>query len=343
MSPPLNFGIVGAGYIADVIASAIQNIDGARLAAVASRRLARAEAFAQKHGIERVFDSYQELAAWQGIDAVYAATPTAAREAVCLEAARNGKHLLAEKPFASLSSLQSITRACRQHGAAFMDATHFPHHPRTRQLKQEMAARIGRPGALRACFYFPSVNDGSNIRYDPQQEPAGAIGDMAWYALRAAAEFLPAGAVLIQANGCTRRDAASGAVIQGAGVLGFSDGSTCTWDVGYNCGACVMDLDILGPLGMISLDDFVLDWASGFFINSPDYPVGFNQRLGLVSPAGFTRVETPSQKPQTVHMLQDFIALVCDPQGEAARQSMEVTERTQKLLDAVLGELEVRG
>ena len=143
MSSPLRIGVVGCGFIADVIAHAIAEADGAVLVAAASRRRETAEAFAGKHGAGRVFDRWEDLVASPDVDAVYVATPTVLREVVSVAAARKRKHVLADKPFQSLQSVHAITAACGLAGVAFLDATHFTHHPRTAQLKRERAERIG--------------------------------------------------------------------------------------------------------------------------------------------------------------------------------------------------------
>lgn len=339
MNPRVKFGIVGTGFIADVVANAISQSD-ASLVAVASRRYERACEFANRHDDVRAFESWGDLVAWDGLDAVYVATPTSVREEICIAAAQNKKHVLAEKPFASLASLQSITQACLANGVSFMDATHFVHHPRTRQLKQELEQRIGKVQAIYTSFFFPSM-DRSNIRFDPEKEPTGAFGDMAWYSMRATLEFASANLSLVDGSGFVQKDDVSGACIRSAGVLLLSDGCTSTWDVGYNTGSVVMDLNILGQQGMISLDDFVLDWADGFAMNIPDYPVGFVQRSGIVNPTEFNRVTTPGHQPQVVNMIQNFAALTEEPEGQAARASMYISEQTQELLDTVWNQLTI--
>ena len=334
MSSKLRFGIVGTGMIADVIARAIKDVGESGLVAVASRRRATADPFAAKHGASKVFESWEELVAWDGVDAVYVATPTSVRERVCLAAAQNHKHVLAEKPFTSIGSLQSITSACRASGVAFMDATQFVHHPRTKKLKQELEDRIGRVQSVRTCFCSPHV-DPSNIRFNPEKEPSGVIGDLAWYSMRAITEFVPGEATLATVSGFAQRDEATGAVIRGSGFLVFSDGLTSTWEVGFNSDAGVMDLDFLGPQGMISLDDFVHDWAGGFPFDDPDYPVGFTQRSGFMSPSEFERVATPSSHRATSLMIRDFMALAKDPTGQLAGASISASEHTQGLVDAI--------
>jgi len=340
MNSTLRIGIVGTGYIANIIADAIQLTDEATLVAIASRQQENAETFATKYKGANVFESWEELTASDEVDAVYVATPTAVREEICISAAEHKKHVLAEKPFLNLASLQRITSACKANGVAFMDGTHFPHHPRTQQLKQERESRIGILRSLQTCFYFPS-NPAGNIRFDPGQEPAGAIGDMAWYSMRAVAEFMPENVNLISAQGFVKKDAETGAFIRGTGVLLMSDGSTATWDVGYDVGTCIMDLNLLGERGIIHLDDFVLDWMHGFPIKDSTHDVGFVERVGLVNPSGFVRVSTPSPYPPAVSMLQEFMSLTANPLGTEAMASIRITERTQSFLDAIWNNLQV--
>ncbi len=328
----LRVGIVGTGLIAGFTAQTMTASAGCRPVAVSSRSMTSAQAFAATQGFTAAFDDWRTLLASPDIDAVYVATPTAPREAICLAAACQGKHVLAEKPFASLASVRAITAACREAGVAFMDATHFVHHPRTAALKSLLAQRIGPVQAVRSNFFFPN-NDLANVRFDPNQEPMGAIGDMAWYSMRAMAEFAAPQATLRHSSGFLQRDRASGAAVRGAGVMQLSDGCTATWDVGYNCGACTMDLQLLGEHGVVTLDDFVLDWAQGFMLPRPGTEAGFSLRAGVVNPDGYEWVSTASNQPQSVLMVDAFAALAREPRGAAAAASRLASERTQALLD----------
>jgi predicted dehydrogenase len=139
----LRWGFVGTGGIANSMAPRVKQANHAELAAVSSRKMETAKAFAGKHGIGQAFDSWAELCAWDGVDAIYVATPTSVREEICVAAANGGKHVLGEKPFANLPSLQRITAACRDNGVGFMDGTHFPHHPRTAHIKSAMPESVG--------------------------------------------------------------------------------------------------------------------------------------------------------------------------------------------------------
>ena len=58
MTTPLRLGIIGTGFIADVIAHALQGTTEVTLNAVASRRVETDSAFALRHGSVPVFESW---------------------------------------------------------------------------------------------------------------------------------------------------------------------------------------------------------------------------------------------------------------------------------------------
>jgi predicted dehydrogenase len=320
---PLRWGVVGTGGIANAMARMIKLADKANLAAVSSRRMETAREFADSHGVPHSFDSWAELARSDMVDAIYVATPTSVREQICLAAAAAGKHVLGEKPFASLASVQRITAACRENNLVFMDGTHFVHHPRTLALKAEQAALTGVPWSVASAFQF-NLPDRDNIRFNTKLEPMGAIGDAGWYNMRAAVEFLPSDVVLAEARAFLRRDRQTGAAIGGSGVLQFTNGAASTWNCGFDSGAVVMDLRITGPDGVINIDDFLSQ--------NRDHSADYLLRRGGWSNGESGDIKVPSEKPGAALMFEDFAAAVANP---ALREPwMSASERTQALLDA---------
>jgi predicted dehydrogenase len=311
--------------IANAMAGMIKIAGSAELVAVSSRKMETANAFARDHGIDNAFDSWADMAAWDGIDALYVATPTSVREEICVAAANSGKHVLGEKPFASLPSLQRITAACRTNDVGFMDGTHFVHHPRTAEIKAKMAEAVGWPWSLDSAFQA-YLEDRSNIRFRPELEPLGAIGDAGWYNMRAAVEYLSPGIQIQSVNGYIRRDEQTSAAISGSGVILFDDGSTTTWNCGFDSGALIMDLRISGANGVISLDDFLANDGDG----SASYT---HLRGGFGPGATADTLTVASPQPGAALMFEDFAAMVRD---EGLRErSIESSERTQRWLDAI--------
>ncbi len=240
-------------------------------------------------------------------------------------AAANGKHVLGEKPFANLASLRRITSACRKNGVGFMDGTHFVHHPRTEKIKTTMREKIGWPWSIDSVFQF-GLTDADNIRMDPKLEPYGAIGDAGWYNMRAAVEFTTPGIKVIGLDAYVRRDRKSKAVVTGSGVIAFNDGSTTTWNCGFDAGTLNMDLRISGTGGEFSLHDFVQSERDGF--------AEYDYRKGEFGDSGtLERIKVPSAKPAAALMFEKFAAMVGD--SKLLEASVAASEKTQEWLDAV--------
>jgi predicted dehydrogenase len=321
----VRWGIVGTGAIANAMAGMIKIAGLAELVAVSSRKMETANAFARDHGIDNAFDSWADMAAWDGIDAVYVATPTSVREEICVAAANSGKHVLGEKPFASLPSLQRITAACRTNDVGFMDGTHFVHHPRTAEIKAKMGEAVGWPWSLDSAFQF-FLPDRSNIRFRPELEPLGAIGDAGWYNMRAAVEYLSPGIQIRSVNGYLRRDKQTSAAISGSGIISFDDGSTTTWNCGFDSGAVIMDLRISGAIGVVSIADFLS--------NDRDGSASYSYRRGGFGPGATTdNFTVASPQPGPALMFEDFAAMVGDER--LRERSIDSSERTQRWLDAI--------
>jgi len=75
-APPLRWGIIGPGWIAERFTASVQRHTRQQIVAVGSRNADRSAQFAARHGIERSHGSYEELVADPGVDVVYVATPT---------------------------------------------------------------------------------------------------------------------------------------------------------------------------------------------------------------------------------------------------------------------------
>jgi predicted dehydrogenase len=335
---PLRFGIVGPGMIAGVVANAIQQAGNATLTAVSSRSLANAERFAANYPDTAAVEGTAALFSRPDVDAVYIATPTTAKEDITLAAIAAGKHVLVDKPYVDSASLRRMTDAAAARGVLFMDATHFVHHPRTALIQASLPEKTGPAKSLHTAFYFP-FSDRENIRFNPTQEPMTALGDMAWYSMRAIVEYLRPSGPVTQALTTPTRDPATGAIIQAAGLIAFASGEVSTFDIGYTAGTVLMDLDLLGSTGVIRMDDFVLDWANSWSFRNPANPAGYYHRTGMATRKDFTFIPTPAATPQEVSMIETFARLA--QEGSPAEQSVhaKATLLTQSYLDALWASL----
>ena len=94
----LKLGIVGCGDIAGYTAWVSKLIPLVQLAACCDVDVARAQAFAKRHGIGLVFADYVQLLASAPLDAVYLAVPHYLHYEMILAAVEAGKAVLVEKP-----------------------------------------------------------------------------------------------------------------------------------------------------------------------------------------------------------------------------------------------------
>ena len=160
--------------------------EGVEIAAVASRDGARAQAYAQEHGIARSHGSYEALLADDGIDAVYISLPNGLHHEWTLKAIEAGKHVLCEKPYSrrAAEAAEAWDAAARS-GLVLMEAFMWRHHPQAavaRSLVEDGA--IGRLSLVRATFSF-ALHEPGNVRLAPDLD-GGALMDVGCYCVSGA-------------------------------------------------------------------------------------------------------------------------------------------------------------
>jgi predicted dehydrogenase len=150
--PPVRWGILATGNIARQFARDLLLTPGAELAAVGSRRIEAAQAFAADFGGAAAHGSYEELVADPDVDVVYVATPHSMHLDNVRIAIEAGKHVLCEKPVTvTVAQAEEMMALARQHGRFLMEAMWTACHPVAIALREDLAAgRFGTPRHLRA-------------------------------------------------------------------------------------------------------------------------------------------------------------------------------------------------
>lgn len=112
--PKINWGILGCGLIAHDFVSVLNTVPCAYIKACASRDVARSQAFAKTHGIEKAYGNYEALAQDEEVDILYIATIPSMHYAHAMLAIQNKKNTLIEKPLGtSLHEAETIVEAAR--------------------------------------------------------------------------------------------------------------------------------------------------------------------------------------------------------------------------------------
>ncbi len=116
MTSPIGIGMVGAsGAFGRFIAEAIEEMGGARLAAVAGTDPARTERAARDLAAGAHYTDYRALAADPDVDLVVITSPPASHAAIGIAAARAGKAIFVEKPIAtSVADARALLDAARE-------------------------------------------------------------------------------------------------------------------------------------------------------------------------------------------------------------------------------------
>jgi len=101
MSPDNQFrvGLVGAGYIGEFHARAIQRIPNARIVGIADVVADRAKDLAARFEVPEIFPTIEDMAR-KGVDVIHVLTPPHSHAQLAITALENGCHVLVEKPLA---------------------------------------------------------------------------------------------------------------------------------------------------------------------------------------------------------------------------------------------------
>ncbi|MDX1882065.1 Gfo/Idh/MocA family oxidoreductase [Mycolicibacterium sp. 120270] len=179
----LRIGVLGASRIADLAVVGPAHELGHRLVAVAARDRGRTEQFAEKHGVERVLDTYADVIADPEVDAIYNPLANSLHAPWNLAAVEAGKPVLTEKPFArNRSEAARVAEAADAAGITVVEGFHYLYHPVTRRAF-ELAAdgTIGDLHHVEVRMAMPSP-DASDPRWSFELA-GGALMDLGCYGL----------------------------------------------------------------------------------------------------------------------------------------------------------------
>ena len=182
---PLRWAVLGAGGIANEMADALAR-DGRTLSAVGNRTPEKAEAFAQKYGISKVYKDLREMFTDPDIDAIYIATSHNTHIPLIEEALSHGKHVLCEKPMAiTLEECESMLAEAEKAGKRLLIGQNqrlAKAHVKARELVA--AGEIGKVVTFRTAFGHGgpetwSITPGKDTWFfDKKRAAMGAMADL---------------------------------------------------------------------------------------------------------------------------------------------------------------------
>lgn len=185
----MKIGILGAGHIAEKMAKTLLELSKTGLPeysdlsyAVASRDLAKAQAFASTWGIKKAFGSYEQMCSDPQVELVYVATPHSFHHAHVRLALENGKHVLCEKCFMmNEAEAADVCSLAEEKGLLLAEAAWPCYQPFFKQIRDLVdSGIIGRPNSLIASLGYPVIDVERIIR---PELGGGALMDIGVYTI----------------------------------------------------------------------------------------------------------------------------------------------------------------
>ena len=247
---PVRWGILSTALIgtAKVIPAMLKSRQ-LTVAAIASRGLPRAQAAAATLGIPKAYGSYEALLADPSIEAIYNPLPNHLHVELTLAAARAGKHVLCEKPFAIKAADLDVLRpyTAKVH---IREAFMVRFHPQWLAVREHI--RQGAIGELRYMHVpFSYFNDDpANIR-NMADIGGGALYDIGCYAITAGRWFFEGEPERVMA--AVDRDPAFKTDRTTSGVLDFGGGRHLAFSVSTQA-ARYQRVQLVGTLGRIEIE-----------------------------------------------------------------------------------------
>lgn len=178
----MNIAFIGAGRIANTLASTMARMEDVNLYAVAARDLSRAQAFAAQYGFDKAYGSYEEMLCDPQVELVYIATPHshhAQHMKLCIE---HGKNVLCEKAFTlNAAQAREVAALAKEKGVYVAEAIWTRYMP-SRQLINEALASgvIGNVSTLTCNLSYPVTYKERIVR---PELAGGALLDVGIYGL----------------------------------------------------------------------------------------------------------------------------------------------------------------
>lgn len=185
-----NWAVIGCGVIANEMAQGLEKM-GRKLYAVANRTHEKAVAFAEKYGIEKVYDKIDDVFADPNVDIIYITTPHNTHYQYMKKALESGKHIFVEKSITLNSrELDEMVALAKQNGLMIGEAMTIWHMPIYKKLWDIVeSGELGRVQII-------TVNFGSFKEYDMKNRffnmelAGGAMLDIGVYALSIVRSFM---------------------------------------------------------------------------------------------------------------------------------------------------------
>lgn len=147
----IRVAISGTGFMGTVHTEALKRLPGVELVGIQGVTPERSRAAADRLGLPRAFDTWDDLVSDKSIDAVHIATPNRWHHPQTVDALRAGKHVMCEKPLAMNTAESSeLVSLARESGKVCGVNYNIRFYPINLEAKSRIAA--GELGPIHSIF-----------------------------------------------------------------------------------------------------------------------------------------------------------------------------------------------
>ncbi len=182
----VKWGILSTANIAQTqLIPAIKHAENAEVVAIASRG-PKVHAIAENLGIEKAYESYEELLNDHEVEVIYIPLPNDLHKEWVIKAAKAGKHIICEKPAAlNEADLEEMITVCNEENVQFMEAFMYQFHPQHMRVKEIIdSGEIGEVKLYKSSHSFYLTDRKDDIRMNAEKG-GGAIWDVGCYSVHA--------------------------------------------------------------------------------------------------------------------------------------------------------------
>ena len=190
----IKIGILGAANIApSAVIWPAYRMNNVIIEAVAARDANKATKFAKKYNIPIVHQTYKDLVEDPTIDAIYNPLPNGYHAYWTIQALKNGKHVLCEKPFSSNAEEAQIMKdeaETSEKDLILVEAFHYRFHPMMHRLQELITEYLGGDGIKHVegkfhipFFAFPKTDIRFNNKGRNSELAGGVLMDLGCYAI----------------------------------------------------------------------------------------------------------------------------------------------------------------
>jgi len=322
--PRIRVGIIGTGWMSDMIVPDFRALDAFELVAVAGRNAERTLAFAADRGIPHA-GSVDDLLGRDDLDLLYIATTHDSHFELARRALERDLPVLLEKAFTmDAAEAEQVVALSRERGVFLMEAMWMRFNPAIRRVAELLAdGAIGEPRNLAATFGFV-IPDPTHRLWDAEHGGGSAL-DQGVYPL-ALADLLFGPYASLAATGSRLGPDGEPTVVDSelAVLLGYDDGRQATLATSLRS-LLPCDASIGGTAGRIRI--LPAFWATeGFVLERPVGGIELDREEVLIPKVGNGYVP----------MLEAVAEALRDGRIEHELSSHAATLRVMRAVDAVL-------